>query len=155
MINTMNEQNQIFAPLVKHENSIIENYRELSEQAAQSNIQYFLNLFIRGHQEIIRILRSYSKDGSKANFIKHEVPQAIEATQHLVLDEHIDVNSLQSVLLHIAKAEEQSVGEFSVLMEEINDSGAHEFLERIREEKVSMTTQADRLYHDMIESKIS
>lgn len=151
----MKEQSQLFAPLVRHENSIIENYMELSERSAQSNIQYFFNLFIRGHQEIIRMLKSYGKKDEEATFAHQDVPQSIEATQHLVLDEHIDVNSLQNVLLHIAKAEEQSIGEFSVLMEEIGNHRAHEFLEKIRNEKVSMTTQADRLYHDMIESKIS
>lgn len=150
----MNEQKPPFAPLIKHENTIIENYRDLSEKAAQSNIQYFLNLFIRGHQEIIRMLKSYGKK-SQQRFMKQKMPLSIEATQHLVLDEHIDVNSLQSVLLHIAKAEEQSVGEFSVLMDEVRDGSAHDFLDKIRNEKVSMTTQADRLYHDMIESKIS
>ena len=150
----MKEQKPPFAPLVKHENSIIENYRELSDQAAQSNIQYFLNLFVRGHQEIVRMLKSYGKK-SQERFMERNLPQSIWATQHLVLDEEIDINSLQSVLLHIAKAEEQSVGEFSVLMEEVKDRKAHEFLDKVREQKVSLITQADRLYHDMIESKIS
>ncbi len=151
----MKEQNQIFAPLIDHENSIIHNYRELSKEAAQSNIIYFLKLFIKGHEQIIRILNSYNEKGENINFTSHEIPQPIEATQHLLDDEHIDVSSLQSVLLHIAKEEELSVGEFSVLMEAVKDHSAHEFLEKIREEKVTMTTQADRLYHDMIESKIS
>lgn len=155
MSDIMKEQNKIFAPLIDHENSIIAKYRELSEQAAQSNIIYFLKLFIKGHQEIVRILNAYVKKGGKVPFTSHDIPQPIEATQHLLDDEHIDVNSLQSVLLHIAKEEEISVGEFSVLMEEVKDHEAHEFLEKIRDEKVTMTTQADRLYHDMIESKIS
>ncbi len=150
----MKEQSQIFAPLVKLENNLIGTYREISEHAAQSNIQYFLNLFIKGHQQIIRILKSYGDEGGP-HFMQHEMPLAIEATQHLVMDEPIDVNSLQSVLLHIAKTEEQSVEEFSALMAEIKDTNAHEFLEKVMNEKVSMTTQADRLYHDMIESKIS
>ncbi len=150
----MKEQSQIFAPLVKLENNLIGAYREISEHAAQSNIQYFLNLFIKRHQQIIRMLKSYGAGGG-AQFMQHEMPLAIEATQHLVMDEPIDVNSLQSVLLHIAKTEEQSVGEFSVLMSEVKDTNAHEFLEKVMNEKVSMTTQADRLYHDMIESKIS
>lgn len=150
----MKEQTQIFAPLVNLENNLIGTYREISGHAAQSNIQYFLNIFIKGHQQIISMLKSYGSD-SGTPIMPHETPQAIEATQHLVMDEPVDVNSLQSVLLHIAKIEEQSVGEFSVLMADVKDRKAHEFLKKVMNEKVSMTTQADRLYHDMIESKIS
>ncbi len=101
------------------------------------------------------MLKAYGKDGKHVSFAHREVLLPIDATQHLVIDDHIDINSLQSVLLHIAKAEEQSVEEFTVLIGEIRDKRAHEFLEKIRDEKTSMTTQADRLYHDMIESKIS
>ena len=151
----MKEQSQLFAPLIRHENSIIESYQQLSDQAAQSNIQYFLRLFIRGHQEIIKMMKAFGKEGQKVSFAQRETLLPIEATQHLVIDDHIDVNSLQSVLLHIAKAEEQSLEEFSALMGEIKERKAREFLEKVRNEKTSMTTQADRLYHDMIESKIS
>lgn len=144
-----------FAALIETEEKISETYRELSEKAAQSNIRYFLRLFLNGHRAVIEKLKAYGKREVAFPLSDADKIASIWATQHLVPDESVDLNSLQSVLLFIAKTEEQSLGEFDDLMREEQDEGMLEYLGKIREEKITITTKADRLYHDMIESKIS
>lgn len=144
-----------FASLIEHEERIRDIYQDLSEKAAQSNIRYFLMLFLNGHKDIIDKLKAYGK--REVDFLagKMESPQSIWATNHLLNDENVDLNSLQSVLLFIAKTEEESVGEFDALIGSTEDPEMKDYLEKVKEEKLSITTKADRLYHDMIESKIS
>lgn len=144
-----------FASLLEHEEGIILRYRELTEKAVQSNISYFLKLFLNSHKNIIEKLKAYGNSEVDPNLGKVEAPTSIWATKHLETEDEVDLNSLQSVLLFIAKIEEESMGVFDSLMNETKDPDERAYLEKIRDEKAVITTKADRLYHDMIESKIS
>lgn len=144
-----------FAALIENEERIEETYRDLSAKAAQSNIRYFLTMFLNGHKDIVDKLRAYGKHEVDFPVDRLGKKSSILATKHLIMDENVDLNSLQSVLLFIAKTEERSISEFDDLIRETRDTAMREYLEKIRNEKIAITTQSDRLYHDMIECKIS
>ncbi len=152
----MSKVSRPFASLIEHEEKIRNTYRELAEKAAQSNIRYFLTLFLNSHNDIIGKLKAYGKielDQAEQDVL--ESPMVISATDHLVTEDNVDLNSLQSVLLYLAKTEAESVNEFDLLIRKTPEPDMKEYLARIKEEKEIITTKADRLYHDMIESKIS
>ncbi len=152
----MSKVSKPFASLIEHEEKIRNTYRELAEKAAQSNIRYFLTLFLNSHNDIIEKLKAYGKrELEPEEQVIVEAPLSISATDHLVSEDNVDLSSLQSVLLYLAKTEAESVNEFDLLIKKTPEEEMKEYLERIKEEKEIITTKADRLYHDMIESKIS
>ena len=145
-----------FASLIKHEEKIRDTYQDLLDKAVQSNIRYFLSLFLNVHKDIIGKLKAFGR--KEFQLEEHELPESptsIWATDHLVTEETVDLTSLQSVLLYLAKTEAESVNEFDSLIGETPEQDMKDYLTRIREEKEIISTKADRLYHDMIESKIS
>lgn len=144
-----------FSALVEIEETMAENYEEMSGKAVLSNIRYFLNLFSSTHTTFAEKLRSYAKGEKELETSEFDAPVTIWATQHLLSEEDVDLGSLQSVLLYIAKAEEESLSEFDTVISEADCTKCCEALARFREEKSILTTKADRLYHDMIESKVS
>lgn len=144
-----------YAALVELEEKLAKNYREMSSKAVQSNIRYFLDLFGRSHQTIAHRLMAYESGEVESESVSYDTPAAIWATQHLNLEDEIDLNSLQSVLLYIAKTEDSSLSEYDRILSDSKCKGRGNSLIRLREEKAVITTKADRLYHDMIESKIS
>lgn len=145
-----------FATLIEHEERIRNTYRDLLGEAVQSNIRYFLKPFMENHNNLLCKLKSYGKlekeTGVPDDF---NMPVALSATDHLESEGSVDLTSLQSVLLYIAKTEAESLDEFEDLTTPFADPGMRDYLEGIIDEKRLITTKADRLYHDMIESKIS
>lgn len=151
----MTKADKPIASLIEHEVRIRNTYRDLLSDTVQSNIRYFLTLFLNSHNSIIGKLKSYGKEYAEEGQDEILSPAVISATDHLESEKDVDLNSLQSVLLFLAKTESDSLNEFDALMHKAKDSAMRAYLTRIKEEKEIITTKADRLYHDMIESKIS
>ena len=128
--------------LVKIQEALISEYSEMKERTSMQNVVFFLDSFIREHEEIISSAKSGRlKASSGKPALKH-----LEVTTHLKEPEKMDVNSLQSVLLHICKEEEAAMNQVKL----IKGAGEEilpyvEWQERIHEE-------ADNLYHRFIES---
>lgn len=152
----MSGNNHPFASLIKHEEKIRNTYRGLLGDAVQSNIRYFLKPFVDTHNNLLSKLKSYGSQERETG-VSNDVEPVIDlsATGHLESNEDVDLNSLQSVLLFIAKSEADSLSEFSHAAKSFTDKSMKEYLDGIIEEKSLIANKADRLYHDMIESKIS
>lgn len=128
--------------LVKIQEAVINEYMEMKEKTSMQNIVFFLDSFIREHEEIIRSAKAGLLKGTSGKpAIKH-----LEVTGHLNEQEKIDVNSLQSVLLHICKKEEAAMNQIKVIADPGKTVVPYlEWQERIHEE-------ADNLYHRFIET---
>ncbi len=143
------------ASLIEHEERIRNTYRDLLGDTVQSNIRYFIKPFLDSHNDLLCKLKSYGKMEVESGIDDEDAPLDLAATDHLESEKEVDVSSLQSVLLYLAKTESDSMAEFVNISQEFTDPGIKEFIRGISEEKNAIYNKADTLYHDMIESKIS
>lgn len=151
----MSEITHPLASLIEHEERIRNTYRDLLGETVQSNIRYFIKPFLESHNDLLCKLKSYGKMEVESGVDDRDAPLDLAATDHLKSEGEVDVSSLQSVLLYLAKTESDSMAEFLNISTEFTDPGVKEFIRGISEEKKAIYNKADTLYHDMIESKIS
>ncbi len=140
--------------LAESEEQIARIYSDLGDKASLDNIRMFLTTFAKGHENIAAYLE-------ESNVRKGDIRQQtgryrnIHATDHLAMNEEVDLGNLQSVLLFISKTESDSLHEYERVAERIKDAGRTKLLEAVRSEKSAMAAKADRLYFDFIESHVS
>ncbi len=151
----LHKNNEPLAEFIAQEERIRDVYEGLLMNSAQENIRFFLETFMKSHEEIIGQLTAF---GVKP---QNKVPQPgqsqknIHATYHLMAEQNPDLNSLQSTLLFIAKSEQESLDATISHSKKIENAKTKEFIVKIIEAKKLMASKADRLYHDFIESKLS
>ncbi|MEM0156877.1 MAG: hypothetical protein QXN26_02285 [Thermoplasmataceae archaeon] len=140
--------------LAESEEELARIYSDLENKASLDNIKMFLNTFAKGHENIAAYLE-------ESNIRKSDIRQKtgryrnIHATDHLAMNEEVDLGNLQSVLLFISKTESDSLHEYERTAGRIKDTGRSKLLETVRSEKSAMVAKADRLYFDFIESRVS
>lgn len=147
-------QNAAIEEIVHSEEKLIELYASLGERAVQQNVKMFLEAFTKGHEGIVSMIRegpiTHSGPSGIVGKYRH-----IHATDHLSWKKQIDLGNLQSVLLFITKNEAESLKEFEKLVLKASGGKSSDILEKIRVEKSALAAKADRLYFDLIESKVS
>lgn len=124
----------------------LSDYQFLKKSSSLQNIVYFLDAFIREHEEILNKINK----GSDSLGLSSSDPSHMEATRHLIENEMVDPNSLQGVLLHICKVEETLMEESRKLVGGQADSPLLKFInwqDRIHED-------ADNLYHRFVEMAV-
>lgn len=140
--------------IIKSEEDLISLYSELEQKASLENVRMFLDSFTKGHENILSYIREHGIRPERhvrlSNSYRH-----IHATDHLSWKRQIDLGNLQSVLLFITKSEAESLKTVEKLIGKMKDGKNLDLLERIRNEKAAMAAKADRLYFDLIESKLS
>ena len=137
------KETSIFVGLQKR---ALEDYRSLEKSSSMQNIAYFLDAFIREHEEIINKI----KEGSESTLPSSPDLRHMEATRHLVENEVVDANSLQGVLLHICKVEEALTEESRTLAGDVAETPLMQYIrwqEKIHED-------ADTLYHRFVEAAV-
>ena len=151
----LHKNNELLAEFIAREERIRDVYRGLLMNSAQENIRFFLETFMKSHEEMIGQLTAFGI------VPQNQVPQTgrpqknIHATYHLMTEQNPDLNSLQSTLLFIAKSEQDSLDVTISLSGKIENVKMKEFIAKIIETKKVFASKADRLYHDFIESKLS
>ncbi len=147
-------QNSAIEEIVRSEEKLIDIYSSLEEQAAQQNVKMFLEAFSKGHEGIVSMIRENSVKHSGETGVVGRY-RHIHATDHLSWKRQIDLGNLQSVLLFITKNEAESLREFDRIAQKNQEEKSASVLEKIRAEKSALAAKADRLYFDLIESKVS
>ncbi len=132
------------------EKKLINEYREIAKKAAQSNIKSFVDAFLNANLGIVDVIRTNGTLLEDYEVIEETSP--IHATEHL-LENNADASSLSSVLLFVSKAEGVSTTHISKIVNSMDKPPA--FLQELKEEKMKLASKADRLYHDLVETKLS
>lgn len=124
----------------------LSDYQFLKKSSSLQNIVYFLDAFIKEHEEILNRIDVNNDSIS----LSSKGSSHMEATRHLIENQKIDANSLQGVLLHICKVEETLMEESRKLAGDQPDSPLLKFInwqEKIHED-------ADNLYHRFVEMAV-
>jgi hypothetical protein len=140
-------KDQIFPEIIKNQEEVIREYRSLREETSLQNISYFLDSFIREHQALADGIRKGT------DHVSMNIPDSrhMEVTRHIREPEVLDKNSLQGVLLHICKVEENVLARF----EELCRSGDCSSLKSFVEWQEHIHEEADNLYHRFVEISAS
>ena len=140
----MNSENAI-SKFVDLQNMALKEYSVIEKSSSLQNIDFFLNAFIREHNEILNNIRRGLKSPHVPKKIDH-----MGATHHLQESNKIDFNSIQSVLLHICKVEESILEEEKSLLE----SSRNDMLEGYVAWQEQIYEDAETLYHRFVEMTV-
>jgi len=135
--------------IIDLERRLIDEYRNIIKKAAQSNIRLFVKAFLDANTEIVDMVRNDGAAQFKSKSWSGVI--SIHATDHLQTGD-ADPSSLSSVLLFVSRAEESSLKDILKIIEQIESPP--DFLEEIKSEKIKLASKADRLYHDLVETKL-
>ncbi|MCW6168364.1 MAG: hypothetical protein LVQ96_01005 [Thermoplasmatales archaeon] len=136
--------------ILEIERQLIDEYAEIEKKTTLSNIRSFVNAFRQANSEIADSVKM-EKNPNPA-YVVGNVAKPIHSTEHMI-SRAVDVGSLSSVLLFLAKSEDYSAKEISRIVNKINFPPT--FLKNIEIEKEKLASKADRLYHDLVETKMS
>ena len=136
--------------ILEIERQLIDEYAEIEKRTALSNIRSFVNAFRQANSEIADSIKMQKNPNQE--HVVGNVAKPIHSTEHMNPGP-IDESSLSSVLLFLAKTEDYSSKQISRIVNEMVFPPA--FLKNIEIEKVKLAYKADRLYHDLVETKMS
>ncbi len=136
---------------MKIEDDLIGQYRGMTDTVSLQNLREFLGRFTQGNETVRNELRKLLEHRPEDERDIGEDLVYLHSSEHLELEESVDVSSLRDLLLYISTMERRSLDELEEVKQSLSDPGTLERFGRIIREKEKMKTRADRIYNDIVQ----